>query len=195
MLIIFIALAVFGYIAFLTVTVRHSFKMSAYNHGAKQDVIIVLGYPAKKNGEMSSILRERVTQAMRLYHEGIAKRILCAGGAAHNSFIEADVMAQFLMDHDVPEQSIIRERRSRTTFQNLANAKKMMAELGLHTAVIVSSPCHIRKASAYATEFGIPHTVEKSKWPRAYTPLGIAIIYLYEYTRMLVNHWRYAQNR
>lgn len=167
--------------------------MKTYNNGQKKDVLIVLGYPPKKDGSLSAILRERVNKAAQLYHEGVSNTIICSGAAAHNKFIEAAVMAQALIGRGVPDNNIIREKDSKSTYQNLFNSKKIMERMRLNTAVIVSSPWHLRKASSYAIKLGINHTVEKSNLPREYLILGIGMIYLFEYTRMLINHWRYAK--
>lgn len=193
MLIVYILLAVLVYIVFLIVATRCCFKMKTYNKGQKKDVLIVLGYPTKKDGRLSAILRERVNKAAQLYHEGVSNTIICSGAAAHNRFIEAAVMAQALIDRGVPDHTIIREMDSKSTYQNLFNSKKIMERMGLNTAVIVSSPWHLRKASSYAIKLGMKHTLEKSKLPREYLILGIGMIYLFEYTRMLINHWRYAK--
>jgi len=56
-----------------------------------------------------------------------------------------------------------------------------------NTAVIVSSPWHLRKASTYAFKLDIDHTVEKSKFPYEYLIIGVAMIYLYYYTQMFIN--------
>ncbi|MGJ0909488.1 hypothetical protein [Clostridium botulinum] len=42
-------------------------------------MIIVLGYHVKRDGDVSPILREGVNKAAKLYHEGIAKVIICSG--------------------------------------------------------------------------------------------------------------------
>ncbi|MGL6174780.1 MAG: YdcF family protein [Cellulosilyticaceae bacterium] len=153
-------------------------------------MIIVPGYPAKKDGNMSPILRERIKKAAELYHEGIAEVIICSGAAVANNYTEADVMAQALNKLGVAEEYIIREKFAENTYGNLMLSSKIMQNKQLKTAVIVSSPWHLRKASSYALRLGIDHTVEKSKYPYEYM-LGIGVIYLYTYTQMLIMHWRY----
>lgn len=164
-----------------------SFKKAAYNNGQKRDVIIILGYLAKKNGDVSPILRERINKAAKLYHEGIARAIICTGSAVANDYIEADVMAKALIELGVPDLSIIREKLSKNTYGNLVNAKKIMRNRGLSTSVIVSSPWHLRKASSYAFRLEIDHTVEKSKFPHEYLIIGVGLIYIYVYTQMFIN--------
>ncbi|MPQ34271.1 YdcF family protein [Clostridium estertheticum] len=107
--------------------------------------MIVLGYHAKKNGTVSLILRERINKASRLYHDGIAKTIICSGAAVGNDNIEADVMAKALIELGIPDYSIIREKLSKNTYGNLINSREIMQISEFNTAIIVSSPCHLRK--------------------------------------------------
>jgi uncharacterized SAM-binding protein YcdF (DUF218 family) len=169
----------------------NSFEKAAYNNGQKRDVIIVLGYPAKKDGSMSPILRERISKAAKLYHERCAGVIICTGAAVANNHVEADVMAQALIELGVPNYSIIREKLAKGTYENLVNSKKIMQDRGLKTAVIVSSPWHLRKSSSYSFRLEIDHTVEKSKFPHEYLIIGVGIIYFYLYTQMVINLLRY----
>lgn len=175
------------------IVICYSFKKAVYNNGQKADVIIVLGCPAKKDGNASPFLRERIIKAAKLYHNGIAKIIICSGVAVANDFIEADVMAKALISLGVPDYSIIREKLSKNTYENLINSKKIMQSRELNTTVIVSSSWHLRKASTYAFKLQIDHTVEKSKFPREYPIIALAIIYLYYYTQMLLNLLRYRK--
>ena len=171
-----------------------NFKKATYNNRQKRDVIIVLGYPAKKDGSMSPILRERISKAAKLYHEGIAGIIICTGGAVANNYVEADVMAQALIELGVSDCSIIRERLAKSTYENLVNSKKIIQDKGLKTAVIVSSPWHLRKASSYAYKLEIDHSVEKSKIPHEYM-VGVGLIYLYMYTQMFINLLHYHRDK
>lgn len=171
------------------------FKKAANNNGQKRDVIIVLGYPAKKDGSLSPILRERINKAAQLYHGGVAQTIICTGAAVANNYIEADIMAQALIELRVSNRCIIREELAKSTYENLVNSKKIMQNRKLNTAVIVSSPWHLRKVSSYAFKLEIDHTVEKSKFPHEYLMIEIGMIYLYVYTRMFINYLRHRQGK
>lgn len=96
MILLYILCLILLYFMILYIVICYNFKKAVYNNGQKSDVIIVLGYHAKKNGNVSPILRERINKASRLYHDGIAKTIICSGAAVGNDHIEADVMAKGL---------------------------------------------------------------------------------------------------
>jgi len=174
--------------------IRKHFKKAGYNHGLKRDVMIVLGYPAKKDGSMSPILRERVNKAAVLYHAGIAEVVICSGASVANNHVEADVMARALVELGVDGSQIIRETKARGTYENLVKSREFMHERGLKKAVIVTSSWHLRKASSYAFRLGIDHTLENSKVPKEFI-IGVGIIYVYVYIQMFIIYLRFYKGR
>ncbi|QHI71588.1 YdcF family protein [Aminipila terrae] len=191
MFIMYILFFVFLCFVVINVIVCTHFKKALNNDGQKRDVIIVLGYPAKNDGTVSPILRERIRKAAELYHKGVSDNIICNGAAVANSYCEAEVMAHALLSLGVPEYNITLEKLAKGTYENLVNSEKIMKDKKLKTAVIVSSPWHLRKASSYALRLRIDHTVEKSKFPCEYLIIGVGLIYLYIYTQMFFNYIRF----
>lgn len=55
----------------------------------------------------------------------------------------------------VPNAAILTETKSRTTHQNLVEAKALMDAAGLDSANIVSDPLHLKRASAMARDLGL----------------------------------------
>ena len=55
----------------------------------------------------------------------------------------------------MPPTDVFTERRSRTTQQNLAEAKLLMDAHGLRTAILVSDPLHMRRAMWMAGDLDI----------------------------------------
>lgn len=174
--------------------IRMHFKKAGYNHGQKRDVMIVLGYPANKDGSMSPILRERINKVAGLYHAGIAEVVICSGASVANNHVEADVMALALVELGVDGSQIIRETKARGTYENLVKSREIMHERGLKKAVIVTSPWHLRKASSYAFRLRIDHTLENSKVPKEFI-IGVGIIYVYVYIQMLIIYLRFYKGR
>ncbi|WP_163579214.1 YdcF family protein [Gracilibacillus saliphilus] len=174
--------------------IRLHFNKAGYNHGLKRDVMIVLGYPAKKDGSMSPILRERINKAADLYHAGIAEIVICSGAAVANNHVEADVMARALVKLGVDCSQIIRETKAKNTYENLIKSRKIMHERGLKKVVIVTSPWHLRKASSYAFRLEIEHTLENSKVPKEFF-IGVGFIYVYVYIQMFIIYLRFYKGR
>ena len=151
-----------------------------YNKGQKCDCIIILGCRVPDNGEPSSILIERIKKGIELYRLNIAPKIICSGGAVRNEHIEAEIIFNELIKTGVPREDIICEKDSDSTWGNIKYSKIIMGNCGLKSAVIVSTPEHLRKASIYATKMEMDYTVEKSNIPQKLLPLfWIAYIYVY----------------
>ena len=55
----------------------------------------------------------------------------------------------------ISSSSILKETTSRTTHQNFTEAKTLMDQAGLKTAIIVSDPLHLKRAAAMAKDLGI----------------------------------------
>jgi uncharacterized SAM-binding protein YcdF (DUF218 family) len=194
-IIIYILSLVFLYSIVMNTVVCTHFKKAGNNNDRKRDVIIVLGYPAKNDGTASPILRERIRKAAELYHKGVSGKFICTGSAVANRYFEAEVMAQALIGLGIPECNIILEKLAKSTYENLVNSKKIMQDEKMDTAVIVSSPWHLRKASSYAFRLKIDHTVEKSKFPFEYLIIGVGIIYIYIYTQMFIDYVRFSESK
>lgn len=132
------------------------------------DAIIVLGYPAKKDGTPRPETRERVLEGVREYRAGVAPRMILTGGPAHNHFVEADVMAALAESQGVPAEAIFEERQAKDTIQNAYYSVKIMQAHGWHSAEVVSSHSHLPRASLIFAHFPIEWRMHASPWPPEY---------------------------
>ena len=110
------------------------------------DAIIVLGTPADSDGNPTPRQLDRVTEGVREYERGIAPRLIMTGGAAHNSFVEARVMARTAHAQGIPESAIFVEPQARDTIQNACYSERIMKAHGWRSAEVVSSPSHLPRA-------------------------------------------------
>lgn len=113
---------------------------------AVTDVALVLGCPALDDGTPSLCLRCRVHAALAAYRRGEVRAVLFSGGAAHNRFIEAAVMAREAERQGLPRSVILLESESLTTWQNLRLSRRIMEAHGLHTALLISTRDHLPRA-------------------------------------------------
>ena len=132
------------------------------------DTIIVLGYPALKDGTPRPEMRERVLEGVREYKAGVAPRIIMTGGAAHNDFVEADVMAAMARAQGVPADVIFEDRQAKDTIQNAYYSVQIMEAHGWHSAEVVSSDSHLRRASLIFVHFPIAWRMHAAPWPQEY---------------------------
>jgi uncharacterized SAM-binding protein YcdF (DUF218 family) len=87
-----------------------------------------------------------VNESVREYERGVAPRILMTGGAAHNQFVEAQVMARTAHAQGIPESAIFVEPQAKDTIQNACYAVRIMKAHGWHSAEVVSRGSHLARA-------------------------------------------------
>jgi uncharacterized SAM-binding protein YcdF (DUF218 family) len=119
------------------------------------DVIIVLG-AAQYNGDPSSVLANRLNQALSLYHQGVADQIVTVGGRQpRDRYTEAQAGEKYLIDRGVPNPNVTEVNSGNDTLTSLRAAADMLKQHGWHTAILVSDPWHMFRAKRMALDSGI----------------------------------------
>jgi uncharacterized SAM-binding protein YcdF (DUF218 family) len=103
------------------------------------DAIIVLGTPADSDGNPTPEQLARVTEGVREYERGVAPRLILTGGAAHNQFVEARIMARTAAAQGIPPFAIFTETAALDTIQNACYSERIMKEHGWRSAEVVSA--------------------------------------------------------
>ncbi|MGE5704299.1 MAG: YdcF family protein [Clostridia bacterium] len=131
----------------------------------KADAAIVLG--AAVWGERPSPgLRERLAVAVTLYKEHYVKKLIASGGVGEGKQIsEALAMKNYLLEQGIPEDDILLEEQSHTTYENLQNSRHIMQEYGFTNAYVVSHGFHLARAvdMAEALEMDVTPAAAESK--------------------------------
>lgn len=123
---------------------------------------------------------DRIMEAARLYHQGLAPRIIVSGGNSlrdtyPNAQTEAQAMKEALVLMGVPGKAIRLEDQSLTTRQNMANTAKQLAGWGISGKLaLVTSATHIPRAYQNAVNAGLNIDVYPTDWitPWAYRPFA-----------------------
>ena len=129
------------------------------------DVILVLGNPANADGSIGPVARSRVLEAIRQYHAGVAPRLLMTGGAVQNRFVEGQVMQQFARSQGVPDTAVFAEGEAQNTIQNAYYSYQIMQAHGRNSALVVSSPSHLRRASLIFSHYPLAWQMHAAPWP------------------------------
>ncbi len=126
------------------------------DQAAPADAIIVLG-AAAYDAKPSPVFEERIRHGLDLYRQGYAPKLIFTGGfgGAGARFSESQVARRYAIKQDIPAQDILIENRSRTTRQNLIEAKRLMDAHGMRRAILVSDPLHMARALRLSDELGI----------------------------------------
>lgn len=107
------------------------------------DAIVVLGCRVVPGGAPSFALERRARHAARLYHAGLAPRVITTGGIGDFAPSEAEVAARVLGREGVPDSAILREDASTSTQENAAFAKQ---RYGGRRVLVVTDAFHTWRA-------------------------------------------------
>lgn len=119
------------------------------------DAALVLGAAAWGN-RPSPVYRERILKAIELYEQHRVRRIVLTGGSPVRAYpAEAQVGRRYCLLHGIPDDTLLVEDRSRTTWSNLNDAQPLMSGAEIRTVLLVSDPLHMKRAIAMAHAQGI----------------------------------------
>ena len=136
------------------------------------DSIIVLG-SGLIGDKVPPLLAQRLTKGKTIYDQfqGRPKLIVSGGQGADELTSEAAAMANYLIEQGVPEEDILIENRSRTTFENLTFSKAILEKEGLEKDVlVVTNSFHALRASVFMRRLRIPGRSVGSKTAFYYLP-------------------------
>jgi len=111
------------------------------------DAIVVLGAGIDRGNYMKMVSSHRMVKGAQLYFEGRAKKIVFSGGAKGGIGVsEAAVMAQEARRLKIPEEDIILEKKSRRTYEQAVEVKKIVDSKKWKNILLVTSASHMKRA-------------------------------------------------
>ncbi len=146
------------------------------------DFVIIHGCGLMGGERLTKLLSNRVDRAIEIYRQCKKKPIIIPSGGqgADEKVSEAEAMGRYLVEHGVPEESIVLEDRSVTTRENLLNSKAIVDARGGGKTALVSSNYHVYRCLRIAREVGLSCTGVGAKtalyyWPSALIREFIAV--------------------
>ena len=107
------------------------------------------GYDRNRVGHFSGAC-DRFIETVKLYHQGIIKKIVVSSGSAsilHDQPGEADFLVEELLKSGIPAQDIYKENKSRNTYENATFSKRILDSVHLNPPyVLITSAIHARRA-------------------------------------------------
>jgi len=156
------------------------------------DAIVILGTSADSDGNPTPELLDRITEGVHEYERGVAPRLIVTGAAAHNSFVEADVMAGVARAQGVPASSIFEEPQALDTIQNACYSTRILKAHGWHAVEVVSSASHLPRAamifSRLPVEFRI-HAATPNLTPAYYSSAATVVETLKTARYLIWSRW------
>jgi uncharacterized SAM-binding protein YcdF (DUF218 family) len=119
------------------------------------DAVIVLG-AAVDSDRPSPVFQARIDYAIDLFKQQRVKYVIFTGGmGAGDEVTESQAARNYAIIKGIPASHIFIELQSRTTQQNLLEAKKIIETQQLATALLVTDPLHMKRADWMMRDVGI----------------------------------------
>jgi uncharacterized SAM-binding protein YcdF (DUF218 family) len=143
---------------YVGLTVFEVWRVGRTQSTAQVDAIVVMG-AAQYDGVPSPLLKARLMHAFDLWKQKIAPRIVLTGGnKPGDRFTEASASAIFLRQQGVPQEELLQESSSRSTYEALRNVRDLVKNdpnfAGIERIVIVTDPYHELRSRLTAKEWG-----------------------------------------
>ena len=166
-------------------------------HKRDFDYVIIHGAGLSGGEKLTKLLAERVDKAMLVYRKDPTPPYLIPSGGrgGDEKISEAEAMKRYMIEHGIPEEHILAEDMSATTFENLANSKKIIdARGGRCYTALVTSNYHVYRALRYCRKVGLKCTgigshVAFYYWPSALIREYIAVHAEKKHAVMLAAGW------
>ncbi len=179
--------AVLTYVSFLFVCfLAYSFVYARIRFFRKVDFIVVLG-SGLRGSRVPPLLASRLDRAQAAWEKEHAKGrtplLITSGGQGPGEDVpESHAMADYLADHGVPADQVLREDRSTSTFENLTFSGEIMTGLNpKYRSLIVTNNYHALRAAFTARKAKVNGQVLGSPtaayfWPSATIREFLAIL-------------------
>ena len=143
---------------YVGLTVFEVWRVGRTQSTTQVDAIVVMG-AAQYDGVPSPLLKARLMHAFDLWKQKIAPRIVLTGGnKPGDRFTEASASAIFLRQQGVPQEELLQESLSRSTYEALRNVRDLVKNdanfAGIERIVIVTDPYHELRSRLTAKEWG-----------------------------------------
>ena len=115
------------------------------------DCIIVLG-AGIWGDKPSPMLEDRLLEGIKLYKEGISKKIIMSGDHGTKDYDEVNVMKQYAIEKGVPSEDIFMDHAGFSTYESMYRAKEIF---DAKKVVIVTQKYHLYRALYAAKALGL----------------------------------------
>lgn len=123
-------------------------------HGRVEEpeCVLVLGAGVEPNGTPSSVLHDRLEEALALHRSGRAGRILVSGGPRSGRYDEPNTMRAWLEARGVPPDRITMDHAGADTYSSMWRARNVF---GVSRVVVVTQRFHLPRALWLARSLGM----------------------------------------
>lgn len=124
-----------------------------------KNVGLILGAQVFDDGIISDILEDRIMTGIKLYKQGIIKKVIMSGDHGTEDYDEVNNMKKFAIAEGVKEQDIFMDHAGFRTYDSCYRARDVF---GVDSMVIVTNEFHLPRALYIANKLGIDAVGVKS---------------------------------
>ena len=122
------------------------------NNAPLKPAAIVFGAGLRRDGTPTSVLRDRVSTAVKLYNEGKISKILMSGDNRFDYYNEPGAMKEFALDFGIPEEAIVLDYAGRRTYDTCYRAREIF---GLKDVILVTQKFDLPRAIFTCNSLGV----------------------------------------
>ena len=116
------------------------------------DCILVLGCGVRSDGTPSAMLEDRLKQAITLYTNGAAPKLLMSGDHGQKDYDEVNTMKNYALQAGIPSQDIFMDHAGFSTYESVYRAKSIFQAKKI---LIVTQEYHLHRALHIAKALGV----------------------------------------
>ena len=106
------------------------------------DCILVLG-AGIRNNYPSPMLEDRLLASIKLYQDGVAKKIIVSGDHQYKNYDEVNVMKNYLIEKGIPSEDIFMDHAGLSSYDSMYRAKKIFKA---NKVVVVTQKYHLYRS-------------------------------------------------
>ncbi len=114
-------------------------------------VAIVFG-AGVRNGQPSTVLRDRIASGVELYRAGKVNKLLMSGDNRYEDYNEPGAMRRTALEMGVPDGDIAMDYAGRSTYDTCYRAREIF---GVQAAVLVTQDYHLDRAVMTCSALGV----------------------------------------
>lgn len=167
----------------------HVLTFGSTDYRRDADVAIVLGAKVFSDGSLSLALSDRLDTAAELFREGRVRFVLVSGATGVEGINEATAMRGYLIEAGLPSDRLLVDPNGVNTLATARNARRLMAEHRLTSALVVSHYFHLARCKLLFEEQGIAAVSVPARMSRR------LVLESYYFARECVGYLWYALSR
>ena len=103
------------------------------------DCILVLGCGLRPDGEPTQMLKDRLDEAVALYKQGMAPKLLMSGDHGRVQYDEVNKMKEYAMAQGIPSEDIFMDHAGFSTYESAYRAKEIFQ---VQSMIVVTQQYH-----------------------------------------------------